>query len=141
MLKKCLSGFFIGLLVIVANLQIVRAQTDAELERNRVERIKTNVYRLENSGKTKVVVKLRSGAKLKGYITKTGEDSFDVTNYKTNQTASVAYRDVAQVKPQGGSSRGAKIALGVAGAAAVVVLILTLPRGGSGICPLGCGPF
>jgi hypothetical protein len=141
MLKKLLSLILIGFLVFAANLQSLFGQTDAALERNRVERIKTDVYRLEDAGKTKVVVRLRSGAKVKGYITRTGEDSFDVTNYKSNQTVPVVYRDVAQVKPQGDSSKGAKIALGIAGAAAIVVLVLTLPRGGSGICPLGCGPF
>ena len=141
MLKKLLTLFLIGFLIFAANLQIIFGQTDADLERNRVERIKTNVYRLENAGKTKVVVRLQNGKKLKGYITRTGEDSFDVTNYKSNQTVSVVYRDVAEVKPQGSSSKGTKIALGIAGAAAIVVLVLTLPRGGSGICPLGCGPF
>jgi hypothetical protein len=141
MFKKCLSIFLTGLLVFAANLQIVRAQSDADLERNRVERIKTNVYRLEDSGKTKVVVRLKSGAKLKGYITGRGEDSFEVTNYKTKQTTAIAYRDVAQVKPQGGSSKGMKTALAVAGVAAVIVLVLTLPRGNSPICPLGCRSF
>lgn len=142
MLKKCLSGLFICLMVFAANLQIVCAQTDADaaLERNRVERIKTNIYRLESSGKTKIVVKLKSGAQLKGYITKIGEDSFDVTNYKKNQTTAIVYRDVAQVKEQG-SSKGAKIMLVLGVAAAIVLLVLTLPRRDSGICPLGCGSF
>src|SRR5215213_8521211 len=119
MFKKCLSIFFIGLLVFAADLQIVRAQSDADIERNRVERIKTNVYRLEDSGKTKVVVRLKSGAKVKGYITGTGEESFEVTDYKSNQTVSVVYRDVSEVKPQGMSSKGKKIALGIAGAAVI----------------------
>lgn len=141
MLKKLLSGLFIGLLVVAANLQIVRAQSDAETERNRVERIKTAVYRLDSSRKTKIVVRLKSGAKLKGYLTKIGDDAFDVTNYKTGQTVSVVYRDVAQVKPQGGSSKAAKYALGIGVAAGIVVLVLTLPRRGPTICPLGCRSF
>ena len=141
MLKKCLSGLLICLTVIVADLQIVRAQTDAELERNRVERIKTNIYRLEDRGKTKVVVRLRSGAKLKGYITKREDDSFDLTNYKSGRTASVAYREVAEVKPLRGMSKAAKYALGIGFAAGIVVLVLTRSRRDSGICPLGCGPF
>jgi len=128
-------------MIVLIDLQIVRAQTDAELERNRVERIKTNVYRLEDSGKTKVTIQLQNGKTLKGYITRTGEDSFDVTNYKTQQTIAIAYRDVAQVKPRGGSSKGMKTVLTVVGAAAFVVLVLTLPRGNSPICPLGCRSF
>ena len=122
------------------NLQIASAQTttaDSD-ERNRIERNKTNVYRLEDSRKTKVVVKLRSGAKLKGYITKLEENTFDLTNYKTNRTTAIAYRDIALVKSQGGSSKALKFALNIAGFAGIVVLLLTLPRGGSSICPLGC---
>jgi hypothetical protein len=138
MLKKLLTLFLIGFLVFAANQIIFGQSADADLERTRVERIKTNVYRLEDTGKTKVVVRLRSGTKLKGYITKTGEDSFDVTDYKSNQTVSVVYRDVAEVKPQGMSPKGKKIALGIAGAAAVVVLVLTLPQNRPSICPLGC---
>ena len=145
MLKKFLSGLFICLPVFGANPQIVCAQTDADaaaLERNRVERIKTTVYRLEDSGKTKVVVRMKSGAKIKGYITKINEDTFEVTNYKTGQTFSIAYRDVAQVKPQDGSSKTGKYALGIGIAAGIVVLILTLPRNRpSSVCPLGCGSF
>lgn len=141
MLRKCLSGFFVGLLVFAANLQITRAQSVADIERNRVERIKTNVYRLEDSRKTKVVVKLRSGAKLKGYITKIGEDAFDLTNYKTSRTTAIAYRDIAQVKAQDSSTKGMKTALAVIGVAAIVVLVITFPRGRSPICPLGCRSF
>jgi len=127
-------------MIFAAELQIVRAQSDSDLERNRVERIKTNIYRLENSGKTKIVVRLKSGAKLKGYLTKINEDAFDITNYKTNQTLPVAYRDVAQVKQQG-FSKAAKFAIGIGVVALIVVLVVTLPRGDSPICPLGCGPF
>ena len=141
MSKKFLSGLFICLLVFAADLQIVCAQTDAELDRNRIERIKISVYRLENTGKTKIVVRLISGAKLKGYLTKLNDDSFDVTNYRSGQTTAVLYRDVAEVKARGALSKGAKAALGIAGVAAVVVLVLTLPRGNSTICPLGCRSF
>gem|GEM_PF-1322788 len=143
MLKKFLSGLFIFLLVFAANLQIVRAQTDtgAALERNRVERIKTNIYRLEDTGKTKVVIRLKSGAKVEGYITKINEDTFEVSNYKIRKTRSIAYRDVARVEPQGGASTGRRIALIVGGLATLIVLVLTLPRNGSTICPLGCRSY
>jgi hypothetical protein len=142
MLKKCLSGLFIGLMICSAELQIVRAQSDAETERNRVERIKTSVYRLENTGKTKIVVRLKSGAKLKGYLTKIADDSFDVSNYKTGQNVSVAYRDVARVEKQG-LSKAAKYAIGIGVVAAIVVLVIVLPhKGGSGgFCPISCSPL
>ncbi len=142
MLKKCLASFFICLMVFAVNLRIIRAQADTEaaLERNRVERIKTNVYRLESSRNAKIVVKMKSGAKLKGYITKIGDDSFDLTNYKTKQTTVIIYRDVARVEKQGLSKAG-KFAMRIIVLAAIVMLVVTLPRNGGplgGVCPLGC---
>ena len=141
MLKKFLSGLCTGLLIFTASPLLVRAQSDADTERNRVERIKTNIYRLDSNGQTKIVVRLRSGAKVKGYLTKIGDETFDLTNYKTRQTTPVAYRDVAQVKQPGVSSKAAKYALGIGVAAGIVVLVLTLPRRGPTICPLGCRSF
>jgi len=144
MSRKWLSLFLVGLLFYGVNPQIILAQTSADnsAERNRVERIKTNIYRLEDAGKTRVVVYLKTGAKVKGYITNLGEDSFDVTNYKTQQTTAVAYRDVAEVKEQG-SSKGAKLALGIGVVAAIAVLLIVLPhKGGSGgFCPISCSPL
>ncbi len=120
MFKKCLSLVFIGLLMFAANLQIISAQTNSS---NSVEKVKTAVVRRGTGEKSKVVVKMKDGTKMKGYISQTGEDSFDLTDSKTKQTTAVAYRDVAQVKKQG-LSKGAKIALGIGIAAAVTVVVL-----------------
>jgi len=120
MFKKCLSLVFIGLLMFAANLQIISAQTNLG---NSVEKVKTAVVRRSTGEKSKVVVKMKDGTKIKGYISQTEEDSFDLTDSKTKQTTAVAYRDVAQVKKQG-LSKGAKIALGIGIAAAVTVVVL-----------------
>jgi len=120
MFKKCLSLVFIGLLMFAANLQIISAQTNSS---NSVEKVKTAVVRRGTGEKSKVVVKMKDGTKMKGYISQTGEDSFDLTDSKTKQTTAVAYGDVAQVKKQG-LSKGAKIALGIGIAAAVTVVVL-----------------
>jgi len=86
---------------------------------------------------------MKDGTKLKGYISQTLEDSFDLTNAKTKQPTTVLYRDVAQVKKQG-LSTGAKIALGIgigALATAVVIGALVASAGadlfGNSFC---CGP-
>ena len=120
MFKKCLSLIFTGLLMFAANLQIISAQSNLG---NSAEKMKTDVFRRGTGEKSKVVVKMKDGTKMKGYISQTGEDSFDLTNSKTKQTTAVAYRDVAQVKKQGWS-KGAKIALGIGIAAAVTVVVL-----------------
>ncbi len=125
MFKKCLSLVFIGLLTFAVNLKFISAQSDTNnsIEVNKVEKIKTTVNRRGTGEKSKVVVKMKNGTKLKGYISQTGEDSFDLTDSKTKQTTAVAYRNVAQVKKQG-LSKGAKIALGIGIAAAVTVVVL-----------------
>jgi sRNA-binding regulator protein Hfq len=124
-------------MVFSANLQSIFAQSKTD---KTAEKIKADVSKRLAKGKSKVAVKLKNGTKLKGYISRAGEDSFELTNYKTNQTSTIAYDDVAKVKGQGLSS-GAKIAIGVGVAAGVVLLILTRPGGNpfpDGFCPLGC---
>jgi len=110
----------IVLLVLTASLQSISAQSNSD---NAAEKVKTDVFRRGTGEKSKVVVKMKDGTKMKGYISQTGEDSFDLTDSKTKQTTAVAYRDVAQVKKQG-LSKGAKIALGIGIAAAVTVVVL-----------------
>ena len=145
MFKKCLSLVFIGLLTFAINPKFISAQSDTNnsVEINKVEKIKTTVNRRGTGEKSKVVVKMKNGTKLKGFINQAGQDSFDLTDSKTKQTTAVAYRDVAQVKKQG-LSKGAKIALGVgigALATAIVIGALVASAGadlfGNSFC---CGP-
>ena len=145
MFKKCLSLVFIGLLTFAVNLKFISAQsnTSNSVEINKVEKIKTNVNRRGAGEKSRVVVKMKNGAKLKGYISQILEDSFDLTDAKTKQPTTVLYRDVAQVKKQG-LSKGAKIAIfgGIAALAVTAVVIGVAandPLGG--FCPLGCRSF
>ncbi len=137
MFKKYLSIVFIGLMLFTTNIQIVLAQTNTN---NSVEKVKTDVFRRGTGEKSKVVVKMKDGTKLKGYISQAGEDSFDLTDFKTKQTSAVTYRDVAQVKKQG-LSKGAKIAIGVGIAAAVTVVVIgvAIGRGLDGLGNIGIG--
>ena len=124
MIKKCLSLVFIGLMLYGVNLQIISAQSNTD---NALEKIKTDVSKRGAGEKSKVVVKMKDGTKRKGFISQTGEDSFDLTDSKTKQTTAVAYRDVEQVKKQG-LSTGAKIAIGV-GIAAVAAVVIAVAIG------------
>jgi len=140
MIRKCLAFALVGLVFYGVNLQIISAQSETN---NALEKIKTDVYRRGTGEKSKVVVEMKNGTKLKGYISQTLEDSFDLKNAKTKQFTTVLYSDVAQVKRQG-LSKGAKIAIGVGIAAAIVTAVVIgiaakNPLGG--FCPLGCGTF
>lgn len=127
MFKKGLSLFFIGLLIFAANLQIILAQSnpDNSDERNKIEKIKTDVSRRGTGEKSKVVVVMKDATKRKGFISQTGEDSFDLTDSKTKQTSAIAYRDVAQVKKPG-LSTGAKVLIGVGIGVVVTAVVLAV---------------
>lgn len=80
------------------------------------------VQRLGVGTKTRVEVRLRDGAKLKGSISAAGEDAFTITDSKTGAPQTVAYADVARVKKSGGGlSTRTWVIIGAAAAAAVIV--------------------
>lgn len=139
MIRKCLSLALVGLMLYGVNLQTVFAQAAST---NAVEKIKTDIRKRGMGSEFKVVVKMKDGTKLKGYISQILDDSFDLTDAKTKQPTTIPYRDVAEVKKQGWST-AAKIALGVGiGAVAVAAVVGAVAKKGLGsFCPLGCGPL
>lgn len=139
MFKKYLSLALVSLMLCGVNLPIISAQsiTDNSIERNRLEKIKTEVYRFGLGEKSKVIVKLKDGTQLKGYISQTIENSFDLTDAKTKQFTTIPYRDVAQIKEQGRSIR-TKLAFDLGVAALIIVIVAIKGTRSSGVCPLGC---
>ena len=104
------------------------ASPQGEKEIPRTAKVKADVARRGTGERSRVTVKLQDGAKLKGYISQAGEDSFVVTDSRTGQASTVAYRDVAQVKGRGGLSLAAKI--GIVAGIGVAVVIAGLRSGG-----------
>jgi hypothetical protein len=100
MLKQLLSFSLMALLLHTAGaIQLpVVAQTNPDT--SSVEKIKSDVAKRGTGKKARVKVKLQNGSKLKGYITQAGDDSFTLTDSKTKQDTTLAYRDVTQVKKQ-----------------------------------------
>ncbi len=88
-----------------------------------VEKVKADVAKRGVGREVRVTVKLNDGAKLKGYISAAGEDSFTLTDSKTGQTRTLAYSDVAQVKKPGGFSLAAKIGIGLGIAVGVLAIL------------------
>jgi hypothetical protein len=124
MIKKWLSLSLSCLLLLTTNSPLqVFAQTRTDNETSAAARIKANVLRFGSGEKSRIKVRMLDGTKMDGFISQTGEDSFNLTNSKTRQSTSIAYRDVAQVKGIG-LSKGAKIGLGVGIAAGAVVAVV-----------------
>jgi hypothetical protein len=123
MFRKLLSLALAGLLLHTASIQPAFAQSKAGNQAQLVEKVKAQILHLGVGEASRVTVRLRNNAKMEGYISKTGEDSFEVTNKKTGDATTIAYDDVAQVKRKG-LSTGAKVGIGVAIGAAVTVTAL-----------------
>jgi len=136
MFRKALSLAMAGLLIHTAGAQPTSAQSKAAAQAQLVEKVKAQILHPGVGETSRVTVKLRNNAKMEGYISKTGEDSFEVTDKKTGGATTIAYDDVAQVKGKG-LSTGVKIGIGIAIGAAVTVTALYIAFKKNG---LGQGP-
>jgi hypothetical protein len=126
MIKNCISFALIGLMLIAANAPGVFAQTKTADNDLPAAKIKANVAKRGAVKNKRVKVIMLDGKKLEGDIGQVGEESFELTDSKTGQSSSIAYRDVSQVRG-GGLSKGAKIGIAAGiGAAVVAVYALSL---------------
>ena len=128
MLKKLISLSLIGLLINLAAVVPVYASSREEKEARFAEKVKVNVIKLGTGEAARVKVKLRDSTKLAGYIVAADNDSFTVKDTKTGIRTTIAYPQVKTV--QGNNlSTGAKIAIGVGVAAAIIFIILWFTTG------------
>lgn len=115
------SAIFIAALLILTNLTTAVAQQSDAVALDR--RVKAQVNDL--GAGAKVTVFLKDGTKVRGSISQILDDSFDVTINKETQSSIISYRDVEKVKRRGWTS-GAKVGIGVAVGAGVIVTMLAV---------------
>ena len=128
MSRKLFTLLLIALVINLGGVRLAYADSKEEKQARFAEKIKTNVLKLGIGESTRVKIKLRDQAKLEGYISDAGAETFTVTNRKTGVATTVAYPQVKSV--QGNNlSTGAKIAIGVGIAAAVIFIILWFTTG------------
>ena len=128
MFRKLLTLLLIALVINLAGVRLTYAASKEEKQVRFAEKIKTNVLKLGTGESTRVKVKLRDQAKLEGYISEAGAETFTVTDRKTGVATNLAYAQVKSV--QGNNlSTGAKIAIGVGIAATVIFIILWFTTG------------
>jgi hypothetical protein len=121
------------LLHAVLAMPILAVAKTVQVE-SRVEKVKADVARRGTGKKVRVTVKLQDGSKLKGYISQAEDGSFTLTDSKTGQDRTLAYRDVAQVKKQGGMSVGAKLGIGLGIAVGALALVYVIGCGNDPFC-------
>jgi len=128
MFRKLLTLLLIALVINLAGVRLTYAGSKEEKQARFAEKIKANVLKLGTGESSRVRVKLRDQAKLEGYISEAGAETFTVTNRKTGVATTLAYAQVKSV--QGNNlSTGAKIAIGVGIAATVIFIILWFTTG------------
>ena len=124
MFKKIVS--FI-LVVLLMQTSVALANPNAEKEAQRAEKVRASLLKLGLGPDARVEIKLRDKTKLAGYVSEVGEESFTLVNASTGAPTAIAYPLVGQVKGHN-LSTGAKIAIGVGLAAAVVVGLFLIKR-------------
>lgn len=123
MFKKLFSLALVALLLNLAGMRLVYADSKEEKQARFAEKVKASVLKLGTGEAARVKVKLRDKSKLEGYISAADGEGFIVTNPGSGMATQVAYPQVKSVKGNN-LSTGAKIAIGVGIAAAVILTIL-----------------
>lgn len=121
MLQKIISLMLIIAFVNLISVSHVLAANDKK-DAKTTAKVKDNIARLGTGGMARVKIELKDNRKIEGYVAEAGQDSFTVKNSETGQTTEVAY---SQVKKARGNnlSTGAKIAIGVGVAIAVLAIV------------------
>ena len=128
-MKRKLWTLFLGFALCFVPLgpqvwagQTKQAKTDEQSKlAEQTAKIKTEISKRVAGHKTKVKLKLRSGAEMKGRLNQAGNDDFIFTNEKGGQQVTITYADVERVKGRG-LSTGAKI--GIIAAVAVTAVVI-----------------
>ena len=128
MFRKLFTLILIATVINLAGARLAYADSKEEKQARFAEKIKANVLKLGTGESTRVKIKLVDKGKLEGYISDAGTETFIVTDRKTGAAATVAYAQVKSI--QGNNlSTGAKIAIGVGIAAAIIFIILWFTTG------------
>ena len=110
------------LVVVLAFNGVAVTQATQTAEASQTTKIKTAVQRRGIGEKSRVKVKLRNKADVKGYISRIEDASFEVTDKSTGQATNIPYADVEKIRGAG-LSKGAKIGI-IAGVAVAIVAIV-----------------
>ena len=125
MIKKYSSITLICLLLVTANFSLITAQTQTDKTASSIAKVKAAVLKRKTGKNKRVQVIMQNESELRGYISQTGEESFELTDSKTKQSRSIFYRDVKKVRGTG-LSKTVITSLAVVGTVAAVVLYVVL---------------
>jgi hypothetical protein len=128
MFKKLLSLSLVALLINLASVTPAYAASKEEKEARLAEKGKASVLKFGTGETARIKIKLRDKTKLAGYIGAADGEGFTVIDSKTGIATTIAYAQVKSVQGHN-LSNGAKIAIGVGIAAAIIFIILWYTTG------------
>ena len=128
MFKKLIALYLIALLINLASVTPTYAASKEEKEARFAEKVKASVLKLGTGETARVKIKLRDKTKLAGYVRAADDQGFTVVEPKTGVATTIVYADVKSVQGHN-LSTGAKIAIGVGIAAAIIFIILWFTTG------------
>jgi hypothetical protein len=124
MIKKvlCLALASVLLQTLVSTqTATARSRTDREEQIHKAERVKAAILKLGTGRETRIKVKLLDRRQVEGYVSEIREDSFTISDLKTESPTVVAYPQVGKV--QGHHLRG-KTIVWIAMAALFVIAVI-----------------
>jgi hypothetical protein len=110
--------------VIATSPGFLLAQAADPKREKKAQEVKQKVQKLGTGKSAVVTVKLYNDTEYKGYVSRTGDEDFEVTDTASNPHT-VKYSDVRSIGGRN-MSTGTKIAIGVGIGAGVTLLILLL---------------
>jgi hypothetical protein len=111
MLKTYLSYAVAGSLLLGAlSLRVTAQQGDKQPV---TEQLKIKIARLGVGEKAKATITLKDGTKMKGYVSRAGDDDFVMRDRKTDAATTIRYADIQKVDSNKGHSTARNIAIGV----------------------------
>lgn len=108
-------------LVLVFN-SVAVAQASQTEQASEAARVKATVQKHGIGERSRVKVRLRDKADVKGYISKIEDASFDVTDKGSGQVTTIPYANVERVQGVG-LSKGAKLGI-IAGVGVAIVVVV-----------------
>ena len=125
MFRTILSLLLVGVLVLGMSGAAALAQTSRDAQT--IERVKEKVAKMGTGAKARVTVKLKSGRKVKGFISQAGSDDFTVRDRNTGDPTTISYNDALKVEDNRGHSTMRNILIGVGiGAGALLTTLLII---------------
>ena len=119
MLRKYWSCLLAVLFLIVPATRVA-----ARTQQMTADQAKIEVAKLGLGEKARATITLKSGTKVKGYVSRADENDFVVRDRKTDTPTTISYADVAKVQKNRGHSTARNLAIGIGiGAGALLAII------------------